>query len=225
MDVKTDPAPRCVILGGGGHAKVLIDCLLASGFSLGCSVLDADRSRWGQELLGVPIIGDDSLLPMLASRGANCFVVGLGSTGDNEPRRRLFELALSYDLEPLAVVHPSAICSKWAMVGPGSQLLPMSVINAGASLGANVIVNSGAIVEHDCVLGDHVHVATGAQLASTVQVGNGAHIGAGATVRQNITIGDRAIVGAGAVVVKDVPPCLVVVGVPARPVREVTKES
>jgi acetyltransferase-like isoleucine patch superfamily enzyme len=68
-------------------------------------------------------------------------------------------------------------------------------------------------------------VATGAQLASTVQVGNGAHIGAGATVRQNITIGDRAIVGAGAVVVKDVPPCLVVVGVPARPVREVTKES
>ena len=225
MDVRTDPVPSCVILGGGGHAKVLIDCLLASGSSLGCSILDSDRSRWGQELLGVPIIGDDSLLPTLASRGAKCFVVGLGSTGDNEPRRRVFELALSYDLEPLAVAHPSAICSKWAMVGPGSQFLTRSVINAGAILGANVIVNSGAIVEHDCVLGDHVHVATGAQLASTVQVGDGAHIGAGATVRQNITIGDRAIVGAGAVVVKDVPPGLVVVGVPARPMREVTKEG
>ena len=100
-------------------------------------------------------------------------------------------------------------------------MFPNSVINAGAVLGNNVILNTGAIVEHDCILGDHVHVATGACLASTVRVGRGAHIGAGATVRECISVGEGALVGAGAVVVIDVSEWTVVVGVPARPVRTV----
>jgi sugar O-acyltransferase (sialic acid O-acetyltransferase NeuD family) len=206
----------CVILGGGGHSRVLIDSLRASGCSVACAVLDSDRSRWGQAVLGVPILGGDSLLAELASRGARYFVVGLGSTGDNRPRQRLFELGLSHELKPLTVIHPAAVVSRWATVGSGSHLLPAGIINAGANLGVNVIVNSGAVVEHDCVLDDHVHVATGASLASTVRVGRGAHIGAGATVRQSVTIGDWAIVGAGAVVVKDVPANTTVIGVPAR---------
>jgi UDP-perosamine 4-acetyltransferase len=210
---------RCLILGGGGHARVLIDALQAAGSAPGCAILDRDRSRWGQEVFGVPILGDDSLIPELVLSGARTFVVGLGSVGDNAPRRRLFELALSHGLEPLSVLHPSALCSRWARIDRGSQLLPGAIVNAGASIGANVIVNSGAIVEHDCVLGDHVHVATGALLASAVRVGDGAHIGAGAVVRQGLSIGEGALVGAGAVVVKDVAPRLVVVGVPARTLR------
>lgn len=211
----------CVILGGGGHARVLIEILQLNGLATAYAVLDADCSRWGQNLLGVPIIGDDNLLPELVNRGVNCFVVGLGSTGNNQPRQRLFDLSLSYNLKPLTMVHPTAFCSKWAKLGPGCQLFPGSIINAGAILGANVIVNSGAIVEHDCVLSNHVHVATGARLASAVQAGRGAHIGAGATIRQGITIGEGAIVGIGAAVVKDVSPYTVVTGVPARPLREV----
>lgn len=219
--MQTGKGALCIILGGGGHARVLIDSLQVSGIAIPYAVLDPDRSRWGQNLFGVPVMGDDNLLPELMNRGANCFVVGLGSTGDNRPRQRLFEVGLSYNLEPLTIVHPTAVCSRWAKVGHGSQLLPGSIVNAGATIGVNVIVNSGAIVEHDCVLGDHVHVATGAQLASAVQVGTGAHIGAGATVKQCIIIGEGAVVGAGAVVVKDVPRNMVVVGVPARSLREV----
>lgn len=218
--MKTDHNAICVILGGGGHARVLLDSLQASGVAVPYAILDLDHTRWGQDMFGVPILGDDGLLPEMVNRGVNCFAVGLGSADDNRPRQRLFELGLSYGLEPLTVVHPTAICSRWATVGSGSQLLPSCIVNAGAELGVNVIVNSGAIVEHDCVLGDHVHVATGAQLASTVYVGVGAHIGAGATVRQCITIGEGVVVGAGAVVVKDVPPHTVVVGVPACPLRE-----
>ena len=220
MKMKIGSNSICVILGGGGHAQVLIDSLLASGVATPHAILDPDRSRWGQALLGTPILGGDDKLPELVSRGVNCFVVGLGSTGDNRSRQRLFELGLSYNLEPLTVVHPTAVCSQSAKLGPGLQLFPGSVINAGAVVGVNVIINSGAIVEHECVLGDHVHVASGAQLASSVRVGTGAHIGVGATVRQCIAIGEGAIVGAGAVVVKDVPPHMVVVGVPARPLRK-----
>ena len=211
----------CVILGGGGHARVLIDCLQATGHAQLYGILERDRACWGQTLLGVPILGGDELLAEIVTKGVNCFAVGLGGISDNRPRQRLFELGLSHRLEPLTIAHPRAVCSRWAQVGAGSQLLPGSIVNAGAELGENVIVNSGAIVEHDCIIGSHVHVATGARLASTVRVGDGAHIGAGATVKQCITIGEGAIVGAGAVVVKDVPPCVVVVGVPARVLRKI----
>lgn len=215
---KPDP-PRCIILGGGGHARVLIDCLRESGLVEIEGVLDADSSRRGQKILDVPVLGDDDLLGELAAGGVTHFVVGLGGVGDNGPRRRLFEMGCSCRLTPLTVRHPSAMVSRWARIGPGCQLLPGSIVNAGATLGKNVIVNSGAIVEHDCVIGDHVHIATGAKLASTVQAGAGAHVGAGATVKQSMRIGEGAIIGAGAVVVKDVEPGVVVVGVPARPIR------
>ena len=212
--------PRCVILGGGGHARVLIDCLQTSGVAEPYAILDSDPSKKGKELLGIPILGGDDLLPQLAGRGVTHFVVGLGSTGDNRPRQHLFERGLSHHLEPLTVIHPSAVCSKEAKIGRGSQLFPRSVVNAGSEVGENVIVNSGAIVEHDCLIGDHTHIATGAQLASAVRVGKGAHIGIGASVKQGVTIGEGAVVGAGAVVVKDVLPHVVVIGVPAHPQSE-----
>lgn len=212
----TDPVPRCVILGGGGHARVVIDSLRASGIAAAYGILDADPSVWGQELLGVPIVGGDALLPQLARQGIGHFVVGLGGVGDNEPRRHLFERAVAHGLTPLTVCHPSAICSPWAQVGAGSVCCPTAVVNAGAMVGVNVIVNTSAVIEHDCVVGDHAHIATGARLTSSVRVGDGAHIGAGATVRQGVSVGERAVVGAGAVVITDVAPGTVVAGVPAR---------
>jgi UDP-perosamine 4-acetyltransferase len=205
-----------VILGGGGHARVVIDALQASNAACPVAVLDADRSLWGTDLLGVPIVGGDERLPALLSQGLETFVVGVGGVGDNSPRRALFMFGLKHGLRPLIVRHPAAVCSAAARIGEGSVLFAASVVNAGAVIGRNVIVNTGAIVEHDCVLGDHAHVATGARLASTVHVGEAAHIGAGATVRQRLRIGEGAVVGAGAVVVKDVEPWTVVIGVPAR---------
>jgi len=209
----------CVILGGGGHARVLIDCIQIIGRIKLVGILENDQARRGQELMNIPILGGDDLLAEISVQGVNCFVVGVGGAGNNQHRQRLYDLGLANHLKPLTIVHPAAVCSRWAKVGAGSQLLPGSIINAGAVIGVNVIVNSGAIVEHDCVVGNHVHIATGAKLASTVRIGDGAHIGAGATVRQCITIGEKAIIGAGAVVVKDVLAYTVVAGVPARPLR------
>lgn len=216
--------PVCIILGGGGHARVLIDCVQASGLAQLCGILDPNRTLWDQALLNVPIVGGDERLDDVIAQGATHFAIGLVGTGDNRPRQKLFELALLHGLKPMTIQHPTAIVSHWAVTGEGSQLLPGSIVNAGARLGVNVIVNSGAIIEHDCVIGAHVHIATGAKLASTVRVDDGAHIGAGATIRQGVTIGEGAIVGLGAVVIEDVAPWTVVVGVPARVLRTISVE-
>lgn len=211
------PTLRCVVIGSGGHACVVLDCLEATGDVVVAGILVPDRELWGSAVRGIPILGDDGLLPSLLGQGITHFVVAVGGTGDNGPRSVLYELAEAAGLLAHPVRHPSSMVSSSASIGAGSQLLPGSIVNARARLGRNVIVNTGAIVEHDCEVADHAHIATGATLAGGVLVGRGAHIGAGATVIQGMKVGERAIVGAGAVVVKDVPLESVVAGVPARP--------
>ena len=210
-------APECVILGAGGHARVVIECLRASGAGVPRAILDPDSKRWGSGLDDVPIAGGDSALPEIRQRGIIYFVVGVGGVGDNRPREQLFNLGLSHGFEPLTLIHPRAVVSQRTSIGAGVQIFANTVVNVGAALGANVIVNTGAIVEHDCLLGAHVHVASGACLGGAVCVRERAHIGAGSVVRQCIEIGCDALVGAGAAVVKNVAPGAVVAGVPAKP--------
>jgi sugar O-acyltransferase (sialic acid O-acetyltransferase NeuD family) len=219
MNPPINQTPRCVILGGGGHARVLIDCLRSRRQAENLAILDADSSRWGTSILNVPVLGGDDLLETMASQGCENFVVGTGSTASTHVRRVLFERGKAAGLQPLTVLHASAIVAMDVEVGAGSQVLAGAIINTGARVGLNVIVNTGAIVEHDCRIGDHVHIATGARLAGGVTVEPGAHIGAGSVIRQNQRIGEGAIVGAGAVVVADIAAGAVVAGVPARPIQ------
>lgn len=209
-------APACIILGGGGHASVLVDALLARAEIVLYGILDADESKWGTSVLGVPILGGDSMLQEIANMGITHFTVGLGSTGQNSSRRELFERGVKHNLDPLVVLHPSSIVAASAKMGEGTQVLAGSVVNSRTAIGQNVIINTRAVVEHDCVIDDHAHIASGACLSGGVQVGEMAFVGAGAVVRQGVNIGSGAVVGAGAAVVSDVDPNTTVVGVPAR---------
>jgi sugar O-acyltransferase (sialic acid O-acetyltransferase NeuD family) len=210
---------RCVLLGAGGHAKVIIEALRGRHPEIDLCVLRARGGAGGSELMGVPVVGDDGDLPRLLADGVRFFAVGLGAVGDNRPRAALFRLAIEHGLQPLSVQHPSAIVSPSATLAAGCQVLAGAVVGTDAQLGANVIVNSRAVVEHDCRLGEHAHVASGAVLAGGVTVGAGAHVGAGAVVKQGLRIGSGAIVGAGAAVIDDVADGQTVVGVPARPIQ------
>jgi sugar O-acyltransferase (sialic acid O-acetyltransferase NeuD family) len=213
-----------VLLGGGGHAKVLLDCLeqLHPGWAV--AVLDPDTALHGTRLLGARVLGGDDLAGPLAEANSGLrFAVGVGAARSTALRTRLFENALEAGLRPLSLVHPTACVSRWAVIEEGAQILAGAIVNAGARVGANTIINTGAIIEHDCIVGRNAHVATGACLAGAVRVGDGAMIGIGAVVRQGQSIGATAMVGAGAVVVGDIAPGTLVAGIPARPLAEKEK--
>ena len=201
--------------GAGGHAKVVIEILRSMREYEIVGLLDARIER-GANVLGVEVLGDDSLMAELKERGIEHAFIGVGTVGDAQPRRQLYEKVVGSGFQIVAAIHTAAVVSSTAQIGVGPTIMAGAIVNANAVIGDNVIVNTGAIVEHDCLIGDHTHIATGARLAGGVHVGPGSHIGIGAVVRQEIRIGEGAIVGAGAVVVRDVPDFKTVIGVPAK---------
>jgi UDP-perosamine 4-acetyltransferase len=205
---------KCIVIGGGGHAKVVIEALRSQGRYLPVAVTEK-RSSSGS-VLGVPVIGGDEILVDLKRKGVSRFIVGVGGVPDNRPRTRLFAYGIEVGLKAVTVVHPSSIIAKSSPCGDGTVVLALAVVGPDAQIGRNCIVNTASIVEHDCRLSDHVHLCPGAQLSGGAEIGEGAFIGAGAVVKEGIRIGAWAVVGAGAVVLRDVSEGDRVGGVPAR---------
>ncbi len=206
-------------IGAGGNAKVVIEILRIAGRHNLYGLLDSSSQLWGNSVLGVTVLGDDTLLPELAAKGVRNFFVGIGAISTLEPRRRLYELACSHGMAPVDAIHPAAIISPSALYGRGLTAMANTVFNADATLGENVLVNTGAIVEHDCIIGNHVHISPRAVILASVWIGDCTMIGAGAVIKQGVRIGSHAIIGAGAMVIEDVRDGETVVGIPARPIN------
>lgn len=210
-------AQPAVVVGAGGHARSLIEAMRTGGQLDPVACTDPRAELHGSDLDGVPIVGGDDRLPGLLEEGIAAAVIGLGATGDNGPRRRLFDQVARLDFTFPVVVAGSAVVSSSAQLHAGAVVLAGAVLGPGVTLESNAIVNTGAIIEHECTVGAHAHVASGAVLGGAVEVGPEAHVGLGASVRQGLRLGARALVGAGAVVVADVPDDTVVTGCPAKP--------
>ncbi len=197
---------RIAVVGAGGHAKVVVATLLASGFEVRW-IVDDDVSKHGAKVLGITVSG-----PVASLADATCDGAVLG-IGDNRVRQRLARgLAAPW----ITVIHPAAWVDPTVKVGAGTVVFAGAVVQADTVLGAHAIINTGATVDHDCNIGDFGHIAPGATLAGGVTVGEGAFLGAGSVAIPLAKIGPWATVGAGAVVLSEVPPGEVVVGVPAR---------
>lgn len=212
---------RVIGIGAGGHAKVVLEILRNNPDEQIVGMLDRNEELWGKQCLDVPVLGGDDLLKNLFSEGIHHAFIGVGTTGSTKSRQELYALATNIGFHFVSAIHPQAIISPSAQIGAGVAVTAGAIINPGVRIGDNVIINTGSIIEHDCFIGDHVHVATGALIAGGVTVGDGSHIGIGACVRQGLQIGRNAIIGAGAVVVDDVTDNNVVVGNPARILKEV----
>ena len=206
------PAPPLIILGGGGHAKVVIEALLQGGRTV-LGRTDGDPAA--ADCLGVPVLGDDRTVLEHDLEDVR-LVNGIGATGDGTARRDLFAAFRSQGYRFAEVLHPAATVARDVVLEEGAQIMAGAVLQPGCRIGANAIVNTGARVDHDCVIGAHAHIAPGAVLCGGVRVGAGSHIGAGATVIQYLEIGPGCLVAAGAVVVASVPAGTKVAGVPAR---------
>jgi UDP-perosamine 4-acetyltransferase len=207
-------AEDLVIIGGGGHCRVVLDVASAAGFNV-IGILDPHPEA---ETVGrVSVLGGDDLAPELLGRGVRLAFVALGG---NDLRRRICLRLRGIGFALPCLVHPTASISPTAEIGAGVVVMPHAVINAQARVGDFAIVNSGAIVEHDCVLGEAAHVAPGSVMGGHATLGEEALLDIGARAKAKVRIGDRAIVGVGAAVVCDIGDDMIVVGVPARPVRD-----
>lgn len=205
---------KIIILGGGGHAKVLIDTILSLDHFKIEGVLDPKLKK-GSDVLGVPVLGNDEILKGLDSKGF-VLALGVGSMRAFITRKNIFEKYLSSGFVFPSIAHKEAYISRTATVADGVQIMAGAIIQPSTFIEENVIINTSAVIEHDCKISAHSHVSSGAVLGGGVEIGECSHIGLGARVLQGIRIGKNVTVGAGAVVINDVEDGKTVVGVPAR---------
>lgn len=206
-----------VILGAGGHARMLAQFLAVGGHRVRGYVSPRQDACHVNEWLG-----EDEDLTSILTEGTRV-INGIGSTGRISARRRAFEIAHSRGAHFLDYLHPDSLVDPSSQFGPGVQVLAGAILQPASALGRNVLINTAALVEHDVCIGDHAHVAPRACLCGGVKLGCGVHVGAGAIVLQNLQVGDDAVIGAGAVVTRAVPAGATVVGNPARIVEQSAK--
>ena len=206
-----------LVVGAGGHAKVVLDVLERMGIYEIVGLLDDNADRQGAVHAGYKVIGVLATLSRFRDQGVRGAIMALGH---NVRRRQVYLQAEQAGFAMVTAIHPSAQIGARVTIGGGTLVVAGVIVNADADIGANVIVNTGTTVDHDCQIGAHVHLSPGVHLAGCVSVGEITHIGIGAVVLPNIRIGRNCIVGAGAVVRDDVPDNVVVVGSPARILKQ-----
>ena len=196
---------KVLLQGGGGHAKVVLDVLLSEGIIVP-ALVDA---KFTGDVFGVPRMKDYD-----PTFERDAFVIV--AIGDNAIRKQVAEITKHQFTN---AIHRSAIISSSVTMGSGNMILHGAIVQAQSMIGNHVIINTGAQVDHDCVVEDYAHIAPRVVLCGNVSVGEGTLIGAGATVIPGKKIGKWATIGAGAVVVKDIPDFAVAVGHPARIIK------
>lgn len=209
---------KIVLIGGGGHCKVIIDIIknIREYDIVGITEkkIDADK------VLDVPIIGDDNVLKNTYKSGVEYAFISLGAIDNVKLREKLYKKVKNIGFKVPKLIHKSAVVSPYAKIGEGTCVMAGAVINAGVKVGNNSIINTGSIIEHDCIIGDNVQISPGAILAGNIKVKNNSLIGMGSNIIQGVTIGENVTIGAGAVVINDILDNLVAVGMPAKIIRK-----
>ncbi|MEL7564375.1 MAG: acetyltransferase [Dehalobacterium sp.] len=203
-----------IVLGMGGHAKVLIDVLRLRKVEV-IGFTDSKKPLILSSSLGMKYLGTDDIVLNYEPNRIQ-LVNGLGSVGKTEKRRQLFEKFKDRGYSFATLVHPSAIIAFDVALNEGVQVMAGAIIQSGCSIGENTIINTKVSLDHECNVGSHVHLAPGVTVSGGVKIDEGVHIGTGATVIQEVSIGKNSIIGAGALVLDSIPEGLTAFGIPAR---------
>lgn len=201
---------RLLVLGAGGHAKVVLDIAVGMGAFDQIGFLDDDATI--NQVWGYPIIGKVEEYAQFISEYDQAIV----AIGNNKVRGTLIEKLKDVGYTIPTLIHTTAYVSPFAHIERGTVVMAKAVVNANASIGEGVIINTGAIVEHDNQIASGVHISPNVSLGGTVKIGKNTWIGIGATVIHNIEIAENVIVGAGSVVIRNIKAGQTVKGVPAK---------
>ncbi|HBL22508.1 MAG TPA: hexapeptide transferase [Deltaproteobacteria bacterium] len=205
---------KLVLVGGGGHAKVLAGELMRLGEY---GLLGYTALHDAGPLLGLPFLGGDEILAGIIRSHPGCAAaLGIGTVNTSEFRKAVFLSLRDQGFEFPAIISPHAVVGEETALGDATVVFAGAVVNPGVRFGRGVIVNTNASVDHDGQIGDFVHIAPGATLSGGVSVGDFSFIGTGASLIQGVRIGSKCLIGAGAVVTKDCLEAGTYVGVPAR---------
>ncbi|MHD0397948.1 acetyltransferase [Staphylococcus simulans] len=202
-----------LIIGNGGHAKVVRDVIEAEGTYKVCGYLDDNIEKMYKEKDMI----FDNLKNIKLYQENYYFVIAIGN---NKVRNKIFDKINVFIERFPVLIHPKAIISKSAEFGNGTVVMPGAIVNAESAIGRHVIINTGSVVEHDCVIKDYAHISPGTVLTGNVLVGEGTQVGANATVIPNLKIGAHVMVGAGSTVISNVRDNVTVVGSPAKVIKE-----
>ncbi|MFZ4541853.1 MAG: acetyltransferase [Rickettsiales bacterium] len=199
-----------VIIGGGGHTRVLIGMLQAGNIALR-GIVTSNAALVGTSIFDVPVLGLEGEVTLDPVKDA--LINGVGNyvrrSGTGlAPRAQLYQRyrALGFDFMPVV----SGIVQPHVIMGEGVQVMPGAVVQVGAVIGENVIINTRAAVDHDVVVSPHCHIAPGAVICGNVTLGEATHVGAGAVIIQGVTVGSNVVIGAGAIVTQHVPDGMVI---------------
>ncbi len=205
-----------VIIGGGGHAKVILSIIRKLKVF---NVVGYTDKQELEDLPGCPFIGQDSILEkIIADNPQTCAVIGLGMLDSKQAHKRsqLYNHLnfLGYELPGL--ISPDAILNEDVSIGSGSVVMDGVIVNTGTEIGCGVILNTRSSIDHDCQIGDFSHIAPGSTICGSVITGKNVLIGAGSVVIQCLNISENSIVGAGSLVINDIELAGIYAGSPAR---------
>jgi len=208
---------KIVLIGGGGHCKVVISILKKlNNFEISGIV---DNYKAGSLISRIKIIGTDDDLRDIYKSGIHYALITVGSIKENIKRYRLFNMVREIGYKFPVIISPEAIVDKSIRIDEGTVIMPGSIINIDSSIGKNCIINTGAIIEHDCKIEDHCHIAPGVHISGAANIGELSFLGIGATMIQGIKIGKNVTIGAGSVVIKDIPDNVIAVGNPPKIIK------
>ncbi|QDT90108.1 acetyltransferase [Gimesia algae] len=204
-----------ILLGGGGHAKVLIDLILQGESFQVIGILDPDLVI-GHHIKGIKVLGSDAGLVGIQEQGVKHAAVAIGSVHSNQLREKLFNQCRDLGFQQPALIHPRAFLASDVTLCEGVQVMAGAIVQTDTIIGEGVVVNTGSRIDHDCKISKHSFLAPGVILCGGVSVGENAFLGAGSVVIQGVKIGKNAVIAAGAVVTRDVRDGALVKGVPAK---------